>query len=218
METIRFENIHKSYRTYKGWKHVLKGVNLELPMSSSLGVLGRNGAGKSTLMRIISGLDTPDKGKVHWPAGVRVSWPIGRGGIQSSLTGRDNIRFICRVYGLDIGAITQFVEEFSELGHYLDMPVNTYSAGMRARLAFSVSMATEYDTYLIDEGFSAGDARFAERMTKLFDQRRAQANMIVITHSAGIIRRFCDRAAILEQGVMTVYDSVEEALKIYKNL
>jgi capsular polysaccharide transport system ATP-binding protein len=214
---IRIENIHKGYRTVHGWKKVLKGISLEVPPDVSLGILGRNGAGKSTLIKILSRLEVPDKGRISHP-GIRLSWPIGRGGVQSLLTGRDNVRFICRVYGLDIRETTQFVEDFAELGTYLDMPVNTYSAGMRSRLAFAISMASEYDTYLVDEGFSAGDARFTKRMSQLFDERRQRSNMIVVSHSGSIIKRFCNRAAVLEEGHLTVYDSIDEALNRYKNL
>lgn len=214
---IVMQDVHKSYRTNWGRKHVLKGVSFQVPRDVSLGILGRNGAGKSTLIRVLSGLDTPDAGTVAHN-GVRLSWPIGRGGTQGSLTGRDNIRFICRVYGLDIPRTVAFVDDFSELGPYLDMPVNTYSAGMRARLAFAISMAAEYDCYVVDEGFSAGDARFTQRMSELFDERRQRANMIVVSHSPSVIKRFCDKAAILEGGKLTVYDSLDEAISIYQAL
>lgn len=214
---IRLEDVHKSYRTVYGRHHVLKGINLEVPGDVSMGILGRNGAGKSTLLRILSGLDVPDSGRVD-DGGIRISWPIGRGGVQSSLTGVDNIRFICRVYGMDIPSTIAFVQDFSELGKFLAMPVHTYSSGMRARLAFAISMAADYDCYLVDEGFNAGDARFTQRMSALFDERRQHANMIVVSHNPSIIRRFCERAAVLEAGKLTVYDSINDAIEVYKNL
>lgn len=214
---IHLQDIHKSYRTHYGRKQVLKGINLVVPPDVSVGILGRNGAGKSTLLQILSGLDLPDKGRID-RGGMRLSWPIGRGGIQSSLTGIDNIRFVCRVYGMDIPSTVAFVEEFSELGEYLGMPVNTYSSGMRSRLAFAISMAAEYDCYLVDEGFNAGDARFTKRMSALFDERRQRANMIVVSHSTAVIQRFCQHAAILEDGRLTMYESVNDAIEVYTNL
>ncbi len=214
---IVLDNVHKSYRTFFGRKKVLDGINLIIPRDVSMGILGRNGAGKSTLIRILSGIDTPDVGSVSHP-GIRMSWPIGRGGIQSTLTGRDNVRFVSRVYGLDMQATFDFVEEFAELGRYLDMPVTTYSAGMRSRLAFALSMVADYDCYLVDEGFSAGDARFTQRMSDLFDARRERSNMIVVSHSASVIKRFCNKAAILEKGRLTVYEDINEAIAIYRDL
>lgn len=217
VRTLEVRDVHKSYRTYFGKKHVLRGVSFSVPSDVSVGILGRNGAGKSTLMQILSGLERPDRGQLINP-GLRLSWPIGRGGVQGAMTGRDNVRFICRAYALDYRETMEFVQDFTELGNYIDMPVGTYSAGMRARLGFAISMAAQYDCYLVDEGFNAGDARFAKRMAELFDKRRAQANMIVVSHSGSIIRKFCDKAAILEKGELTMYDSVEEALEIYNNL
>lgn len=217
VRTLEMRDIHKSYRTYKGRKHVLRGINFSVPSNINLGILGRNGAGKSTLMQILCGLERPDSGQIINP-GLRLSWPIGRGGVQSAMTGRDNVRFICRAYALDYREIMEFVQEFTELGEYIDMPVDTYSAGMKARLGFAVSMAAQYDCYLVDEGFNAGDARFTQRMSDMFEQRRANANMIVVSHNGSVIRKFCDKAAVLEKGHLTMYDSVEEALKHYTSL
>ncbi len=214
---IVIDQVHKSYRTYFGRKTVLDGISFTLPPDRNLGILGRNGAGKTTLMHILSGLEFPDHGRID-RGGLRFSWPIGRGGIRSSLTGRDNLRFISRVYGIDIATVTRFVEDFSELGAYLDMPVDTYSAGMRARLAFSLSMACEFDCYLIDEGFSAGDARFTERMNALFEERRSRSNMIVVSHDMNIIRRFCHQVGVMVDGKIVLFDSFDEAIALYKTL
>lgn len=216
---IRLENVCKGYMTLRhGWKEVLRNISIELPSDRNLGILGHNGAGKSTLMRVLSGLDLPDKGRVD-TGGRHLSWPLGtKAGVHNSLTGRENIKFICRIYDKDIEEITDFVENFAELGDYMSMPVSTYSSGMRSRLAFGISMALDFDTYLIDEGFSTGDARFQKKTEAIFFKRRLNANMIVVSHSASTIQRFCDSAAILKDGQLVMYDDMNHALKTYNNL
>ena len=154
---IALHNIAKSYPLPRGKKVVLDDVNITFRPGENMGILGLNGAGKSTLMRIIGGAELPDSGKVVRKS--RVSWPIGfAGGFHGSLTGRENLRFTSRIYGSDIRKVTEFVEDFSELGPYMDMPVRTYSSGMKSKLAFGLSMAIGFDFYLIDEAYSVGDA------------------------------------------------------------
>ncbi len=215
--SIVISNLNKSYPTLTGTKHVLKNINLEIPSNVSLGILGRNGAGKTTLLRIISGLEVPDSGYVD-ASDLRLSWPIGKGGMNAGMSGRDNVRFVCRLHGLAVPPIMEFVEDFAELGEYLDMPIKTYSSGMKARLAFAISMAVDYDCYLIDEGFNTGDANFARKTLSLFNARREHANMIVVSHNASIIRRFTDMAGVLDAGVLTIYEDPEEALAVYDGL
>jgi capsular polysaccharide transport system ATP-binding protein len=201
-----------------GWREVLHDINIDLPSDKNLGILGRNGAGKSTLMRLLSGLDLPDKGQIN-TGGRRLSWPLGAGGgVHGSLTGRENIKFICRIYNKDVDETTKFVQDFAELGDYMYMPVNTYSAGMKSRLGFGISMSVDFDTYLIDEGFSAGDARFQQKTQEIFKEKTLKANMIVVSHSAATIRKFCNAAGILKEGKLTLFDDVEEAIKSYNNL
>ncbi len=216
---IRLENVSKGFMTLRhGWKQVLRDISIELPENKNLGILGHNGAGKSTLMRILSGLDMPDKGNID-TGGRRLSWPLGTpAGVHGSLTGRENIKFICRIYKKDIEQITAFVEDFAELGDYLTMPVNTYSSGMKSRLGFGISMAIDFDTYLIDEGFSTGDARFQKKTEAIFAEKKGRANMIVVSHSAGTIQRFCNAAAILKDGKLEMFDDMNLALKTYNNL
>ena len=214
---ITIHQLSKSYQTFKGTKQVLRNINLTLPANVSLGILGRNGAGKSTLLRIISGLELPDAGYVDTQQ-LRLSWPIGKGGMKPAITGRDNVTFVCRLHGLNPREVMDFIEDFTELKEYIDMPVKTYSSGMRARLAFAISMVVEYDCYLVDEGFNTGDANFAQKTQQVFDARRAHANMIVVSHNPAIVRRFCDKAAILDSGQLTVYEDIEEALNIYQSL
>ena len=201
-----------------GWKQVLRGITVEIPRDKSLGILGVNGAGKSTLLSLLSGIELPDKGKIE-TNGTSLSWPLGGiAGVHGSLTGRENIKFICRLYNRDIEEVTQFVQDFADLGDYLYMPVRTYSSGMKGRLGFGISMAIKFDTYLIDEGFSAGDARFHKKTEEIFAERAKTTNMIVVSHSASTVKRFCNSAGILQKGKLTLYDDVDEAIKIYGNL
>ena len=157
-----------------------------------MGILGLNGQGKSTLIRIISGSERPDSGTVTRRS--RVSWPIGfTGGFNGSLTGRENLRFTSRIYGANIQEVTEFVEDFTELGPYMDMPVKTYSSGMRSKLAFGLSMSIGFDFYLIDEAWSVGDASFRAKAEKLFEARKAHATLVVVSHNVATIRKNCDR-------------------------
>lgn len=214
---IEMNDVHMSYRVRHGWHKVLKGISLKVPQNKSVGILGRNGAGKSTLINILSGLITPMKGNINYN-GLRVSWPIGRPAFQGSLTGTNNIRFICRLFGKPIKETIEFVDDFAELGKYMDMPVKTYSSGMKTRLGFAISMAVEFNTLLVDEGFSAGDARFTKKMNEIFNEKRKRTNMICVSHNGPIIREFCDYAAILQDGKIEIYDNVKEAIRKYRDL
>ena len=211
---IELSRINKSYRLSRGKrKDVLHDVSITFRPGVNMGILGLNGQGKSTLIRIISGAERPDSGTVTRKS--RVSWPIGfAGGFNGSLTGRENLRFTSRIYGADIKEVTEFVEDFTELGPYMDMPVKTYSAGMRARLAFGLSMSIGFDFYLVDEAWSVGDASFRARAEKLFEARRAHATLVVVSHSVSTIRKNCDSAAVMHNGVLTVYDKLNDALRV----
>jgi capsular polysaccharide transport system ATP-binding protein len=211
-------NVYKSYKTVFRWKKIFKGITFDIPSNRNLGILGRNGTGKSTLMQIISGLTLPDRGEVRYNE-LRVSWPLGRAAFQGSLSAIANLKFVCRIYDYDFDKAFAFVEDFSELGEYLYMPIGTYSAGMKARLAFACSMALEcFDTYLIDEGFNAGDARFSERVKEVFQHRLQNRNIVCVSHSGSIIKKFCDYAAILDKGDITFYEDIDEALAVYQKL
>lgn len=195
---------------------MLDRIDLKVERGEKIGILGRNGAGKSTMIRLISGAELPTKGIVR--RGMSVSWPLAfSGAFQGSLTGLDNLRFICRVYGADAKAAEPFVQEFSELGYYLREPVKTYSAGMRARLAFALSMAIEFDCFLIDEIIAVGDSRFhAKCHAELFEKRKDRA-LIIVSHDAGYIREHCDHAAVLVQGRLHQFDHVDQAYEFYQN-
>lgn len=215
---IQIRNLKKGYRTKHGWKQVLNDISIDIPRDTSLGIMGRNGAGKSTLVRLISGMDIPDTGEIN-TNGTRISWPIGKGyGFQGSLTGIQNIKFLCRIHGVNIRKTIQFVEDFSNLGPYLNMPIKTYSGGMRAKLTFAMSMAVEYECYLIDEGFGPGDQTLLTKAQSMFAARKERAHLIVVSHNGKIIRNFCDKLAILHNGKLEVYEDIGEGIHRYKTL
>lgn len=212
---IRLENITKSYPIRDGYRTVLDNINLTIRRGEKIGILGRNGAGKSTLIRLMSGAEMPTSGHIH--RGMKISWPLAfTGGFQGSLTGVDNVRFICRIYEADISSVLPQVEEFSELGIYLREPVSKYSSGMRARLAFALSMAIEFDCFLIDEVVAVGDSRFHEKCNhELFEKRKDRA-MIIVSHMPEQIAHHCDRAAVLHKGRLYDFDDVAQAYQFYQ--
>lgn len=214
---IRCENLCKSYPMGHGHKRVLEGLNFQVGPGQHVGLLGRNGAGKSTLIKLIGEVEMPTSGRVV--RNMKISWPLGfTGGFQGSLTGYDNARFISRIYDHDYSQVRGFVEEFTELGRQLKMPVKTYSSGMRARLAFALSLAIEFDCYLIDEVILVGDQNFHRKCHyELFEKRRDRA-LILASHSAELIKEFCDSAIVLNNGRGTVYDDVNEGLAVYDAL
>ncbi len=214
---IRLHDVRKVYPTRHGEKLVLDGVGFELRMGERLGVLGRNGAGKSTMVRLISGAERPTSGSIE--RDISVSWPLAFGGaFQVMLTGIDNIRFISRVYNQDFERNLAFVEDFAELGPYLREPVRTYSSGMRARLAFAVSMIIEFDCFLIDEVGAVGDARFHERCNYELFQKRGDRAMVIISHDAAYVRDHCNRFAVLHDAKLNLYDDFEIAYADFKEL
>lgn len=214
---IKLQNVTKKYRTSAGVNTVLDNVSVTFPVGKSVGILGLNGAGKSTLIRIIGDAEPPDSGRVTSEG--RISWPLGyTGGFQGNLTARENARFVARIYGESTRYIEDFTQEFSELGDYFDVPLRSYSAGMRARFAFSVSLACNFDYYLVDEALETGDARYREKFRLAFEERRANASVILVSHNEQTIRRNCDMAAILNEGEITLYDDLKDALHNYKIL
>ena len=208
---IHIENLTKSYR-YKGnVKYIVRNASLVIPPGATVGLMGRNGAGKSTLLQLIAGTLNPNSGRVRVDGNV--SWPIGLAGcIHPELTGAQNVRFIARVYGVDTDELVGFVEEFAQLGAHYHQPVRTYSSGMRGRLSFGMSMGIQFDTYLIDEVTSTGDASFRSRSMDLFNDRMRSAGAIFVSHSNSQVRKFCKHGIVLENGAMTYYEDVEEAI------
>jgi capsular polysaccharide transport system ATP-binding protein len=213
---IRVQDVTMRYNTRFGKRTVLNKVNFELHRGENIGILGRNGAGKSTLIRLLAGATEPTAGRIE--RSMRVSWPLAFGGaFQGHLTGLDNLKFICRIYGVDHKPLRAFVEEFTELGLYFKEPVDHYSAGMRTRLAFALSMAIEFDCFLIDEVLVVGDKRFHDRCHhELFRKRRDRA-FILVSHDANSIKRYCKRASVLHQGRLINFESVDEAYEFYES-
>ncbi|QBQ98335.1 ABC transporter ATP-binding protein [Paraburkholderia pallida] len=214
---IELDNVKKYYSTRNGQRLVLDGINLTINPGERIGILGRNGAGKSTIIRLISGSEMPSSGRIN--RSMSVSWPLAfSGGFQGSLTGLDNLRFVCRVYQASFENAVPFVEEFSELGEYLREPVKKYSSGMRARLAFAISMAVEFDCFLIDEVIAVGDRRFHEKCKyELFERRKDRA-MILVSHDAVTVKEYCDRACVLEGGRLHHFDYIDDAYDYYNHI
>jgi capsular polysaccharide transport system ATP-binding protein len=214
---IQLNNVFKFYRTHGHTKVVLDHVSMVFDSTRSYGLLGVNGAGKSTTLRLIAGTELPNSGSVR--RSVRVSWPVGfSGGFHPQMTGRENVHFVARVYGADVRAVTEFVEDFAELGEYIDVPVKTYSSGMMGRLAFAMSMAIEFDVYLVDEVTAVGDARFAQRCEEAFAQRRKNTGLIVVSHGMNIIKQYCDCGGVLVDGKMFMFENVDQAIETYSRL
>ncbi|WP_342107304.1 ABC transporter ATP-binding protein [Methylobacterium sp. SI9] len=214
---IRFDKVSKVYRTDGHKRTILEQASFTLKPGISYGILGINGAGKSTTMRLIAGTEDATRGKIS--RGLRVSWPLGfAGGFHPKMTGRDNVIFVARIYGEDPRKVLDFVEDFSELGSYLDVPIYTYSSGMGARLAFGMSMAIPFDCYLIDEITSVGDARFSKRCDEVFSQRRKNADIIMVSHSMETIRNWCSQGLVLLNGRAIIYEDVNDAIEVYRRL
>lgn len=211
------ENLHKSYRAGHGRKEVLRGISVTIRPGDKLALLGRNGAGKTTLIKQIGGVELPDSGRILRT--MSNSWPIGfNGGFQGSLTGYDNARFIARIYGRTYSEMRDFVEDFTELHSALGRPVKTYSSGMRARLAFALSLAIEFDCYLIDEVILVGDKNFQRKCHVELFERRADRAMIIASHDMHTVQSICNRAIVLHDGAARTYDNVAEAVAVYDSL
>jgi len=214
---IRMSGINKYYETRLGPVHVLKSIDFKIGRQEKIGILGRNGAGKSTMIRLISGAEEPSSGTIERE--MSVSWPLAfTGAFQGSLTGLDNLKFICRIYGKDYRDKIEFVQNFSELGSYLREPVKSYSAGMQMRLAFAISMVIEFDCFLIDEVVAVGDARFHAKCHEELFVKRADRGLIIVSHDPGYIREHCEHACVLDDGRLIYFDAMDEAYEYYSAL
>ena len=212
---ISLDDVSKSYVTHGARKVLMNHVTFTFPRGRSVALIGRNGAGKSTLLRMLGGDIAPDTGVIRRDA--RISWPLGFGGaFQGSLTGAQNARFVARIYGFDTDEMVARVTEFSELGDFMYMPVRTYSSGMKARLTFAVSMAVHFDVYLIDEITAVGDAAFKRKCAETFRSKMGAADVIMVSHGANNLRQYCDAGIILENGRLTYYDDIEDALAVHE--
>ena len=214
---IKLEGICKHFDYANGQRTVLDQVDLHIHPGEKVGILGRNGSGKSTLIRIMGGVTVPDAGTITKE--MSISWPLAfDGGMQGSLTGYDNVNFICRVYNTDIEAVLPFVQDFSELGRYLYEPTKSYSSGMKARLNFAISMAIDFDCMLIDEVLAVGDARFKERCHEELLVKRADRAIVLVSHESSVIREICDSAYVLHAGHLHGFSDVDLAYDFYKEV
>lgn len=212
---IVLENLHKTYVLKGQHKVISNGINAVFPSGVSVGLLGRNGAGKSSLLNMIAGFLLPDYGRIRVEGSI--SWPVGfSGSFHRDLTGIQNIRFVARTYGVDSDELIAFVRDFAGLGEQFHLPVRTYSSGMRSRLAFGISMGIRFDTYLVDEVTAVGDAEFKEKSRVIFADRMRESGAIVVSHSMGTILKFCQAGAVLEDGTLTYYDDINDAIDHHK--
>lgn len=216
---IIVEDVHKRYQTDHGpGKWILQGVTFTIPRNLSVGLIGANGAGKSTLLRIIGGVDQPNKGSVERQC--RVSWPMGfGGGLQGSLTGRQNAKFVCRIHGHedDIPDRIAFIQDFAEIGDAFDEPVKTYSSGMKSRLQFGLSLAFDFDMYISDEVTATGDAAFKNKAAAAFKNLADHASLIMVSHGESTLRQFCSAGVWIHDGKAHWFDQIDDALKAYKD-
>lgn len=211
---IRLQNLTKTYVLDGRRKTVADNITAVFPTGVSVGLLGRNGAGKSSLLRMVSGEMLPSSGQIL--SSGTISWPVGFGGAFSrEMTGEQNCRFIARVYGIDTDELIDFVKDFAELGQHFQLPIRTYSSGMKSRLAFGVSMAVPFDTYLVDEVSAVGDAAFRTKSNRVFNARMETAGAIVVSHSMGMLRRICQAGAVLENGKLSYFHDIEDAIETH---
>jgi capsular polysaccharide transport system ATP-binding protein len=214
---IQLDDVYKFYRIERHRKVVLDHVSMNFEAGVNYAVLGVNGAGKSTLIRLIAGAEISNGGRIRRT--VRVSWPLGfGGGLHPHMTGRENAQFVARIYGEDVRRVVNFVEDFAEIGHYIDAPVHTYSSGMTARVAFGLSMAIPFECYLIDEVMAVGDARFQSRCEEVFRSRRANADIIMVSHNMASLQDYCERGVVLANGQLHAFSEVGSAIELYKQL
>ncbi len=214
---IEFCNVTKSYPLKNGRNYIFRDFNFKFPDHKDLAILGKNGSGKSTMLRLIAGSEYPDKGKILRKG--KFSWPLGfSGGFSPSLTGEENLRFICRIYDADIKAVTEYVKDFAELGDFFYEPIRSYSNGMKARLAFGLSMAIDFEIVLIDEVMGVGDASFQRKCSEHFEKKSEDATIIMVSHDMTGIKKICDAALLFDEGQITVYDDIEKAIHMYQKL
>lgn len=214
---IELRGLTKTYILRGRRKVVADNLNITFPTGVAVAILGRNGAGKSSLLKMIAGTMDPDEGEVL--SDGTISWPVGfAGSFHPELTGIQNVRFIARIYGVDSDDLTHFVRRFAELGDHFNLPVRTYSSGMKSRLAFGTSMGIKFDTYLVDEVTAVGDASFRHKSEDIFARRMKKSGAIMVTHAPGQVRRLCQNAAVLEAGKLHYYTDIEEALAHHKEL
>lgn len=214
---IELRNVSKVYRLNGVAKAVARDINFTFPTGESVGLLGRNGAGKSTMLKMIAGTLQPDRGEIL--SSGTVSWPVGfAGSFHGDLTGAQNVRFVARIYGVDTDDMVAFCSDFSQLGAHYHLPVRTYSSGMKSRLAFAMSMAVPFDTYLIDEVTAVGDAAFKQKSEVILQDRLAKSGAIIVSHATSLLQRLCTSGVVLDRGRFFYYPRIEKAVEHHEHL
>ena len=217
---IELKNVTKYFRTPHGKKYLLKNVSFQIPEGVNVGIFGRNGAGKSTLMKMLGRIEFPNEGQIL--SDKSFSWPMGlSGGFQGNMTGRANVKFVCRIYGKDreqINKSIEFVKEFSELGDYFDMPIRTYSSGMKSRLSFGLSLAFDFDYLLINETLSVGDKRFKKKSKEALMKKIESCNVLLVSHSMSTLKEICDVGIVVDSAKLHYFDNVNDAVKMYNSI
>lgn len=217
---IELRNVTKYYKTANERKYILNNVSITIPSGKNIGILGRNGAGKSTLLRMLGGIDFPNEGVIS--SDKSFSWPMGLGGgFQGSMTGRQNVKFVCRIYGksdYEIDLAIEYVREFSELGAYFDMPIKTYSSGMKSRLGFGLSLFFDFDYLIIDETLSVGDKNFQDKSKKALRKKIENCNILLVSHSMPVLKELCDVGIVVHKGQMHYCDDINDAIATYNKI
>jgi capsular polysaccharide transport system ATP-binding protein len=217
---IELHNVTKYYQTKSGKRYILDNVSMTIPSGVNVGILGRNGAGKSTLLRMLGGIDFPNSGIISSPNSF--SWPMGlAGGFQGSMSGKQNVKFVCRIYGksdYEIESAIEFVRKFAELGNYFEMPIKTYSSGMKSRLSFGLSLVFDFDYLIIDETLSVGDKNFQEKSKKALRKKIENCNVLLVSHSMPVLKELCDVGIVVHQGKMHYCDNIEDAIATYNKI
>ena len=217
---IELQNVTKYFRTPRGKKYILKDVSFSIPSDVNIGILGKNGAGKSTLMRMLGQIEFPNSGKIV--SDKTFSWVMGvGGGFQNNMTGRANVKFVCRIYGKskkEIDSSIEFVKEFSELGDYFEMPIRTYSSGMKSRLTFGLSLAFDFDYLLIDETLSVGDARFKKKSKEALMKKIESCNVLLVSHDMGTLKDICDVGIVSNNAQLHFFNDINDAIKMYNSI
>ncbi|CAA6819931.1 MAG: Capsular polysaccharide ABC transporter, ATP-binding protein KpsT [uncultured Sulfurovum sp.] len=214
---IKLKNVSKYFKTKSGRKYILKDMSIEIPPHTNIGILGRNGTGKSTIMRMLGQIDFPNSGTIT--SNQSFSWPLGLGGgFVGNMSGRANVKFVSRLYGkssIEIESIIDFVKEFSELKDYFDMPIKTYSSGMKSRLSFGLSLSFDFDYMLIDETLSVGDAKFRKKSKEALLKKIETCNVLLVSHDLNTLKEICDAGIVVNNGKIEYFDNIDDAIIKY---
>jgi len=217
---IELKNVTKYFMTKQGKNYILKDVSFTIPSGVNIGILGRNGTGKSTIMRMLGKIEFPNSGTIE--SKNSFSWPLGLGGgFVGNMTARANVKFVCRLFGRthkEMNEIIEFVKEFSELKAYFDMPIKTYSSGMKGRLGFGLSLAFDFDYMLIDETLSVGDARFKKKSKEALLKKIEKCNILLVSHDMKTLRELCEAGIVVNNGKLNYFDNIEDAINEYEEI